>query len=40
MVCEELAKVNTVSFGPLVYLKTTMNSKGAETGEDYKVAVV
>ena len=35
--CEELAKGNTVSLGSLGYLKMTMNSKGAVTGEDYKV---
>lgn len=37
VVCEELAKGNTVSLGSLGYLKMTMNSKGAETGKDYKV---
>ena len=37
LVCEELAKGNTVSLGSLGYLKMTMNSKGAVTGEDYKV---
>lgn len=37
VVCEELAKGNTVSLGSLGYLKMTMNSKGAETGEDYKI---
>ena len=37
VVCEELAKGNTVSLGTLGYLKMTMNSKGAVTGKDYKV---
>lgn len=37
VVCEELAKGNTVSLGSLGYLKMTMNSKGAATGKDYKV---
>lgn len=37
VVCEELAKGNTVSLGSLGYLKMTINSKGAATGKDYKV---
>lgn len=38
VVCEELAKGNTVSLGSLGYLKMTMNSRGALTGEDYKIS--
>ena len=38
VVCEELAKGNTVSLGSLGYLKMTMNSKGALTGEEYKIS--
>ena len=37
VVCEELAKGNVVSLGSLGYLKITMNSKGAETGEGYTI---
>jgi len=37
VVCEELAKGNVISLGSLGYLKMTMNSKGAVTGEEYKV---
>lgn len=38
VVCEELAKGNTVSLGSLGYLKMTMNSRGALVGEDYKIS--
>ena len=38
VVCEELAKGNTVSLGSLGYLKLTMKSKGSLTGKDYKLS--
>ena len=38
VVCEELAKGNTVSLGSLGYLKLTMKSKGALTGKDYRLS--
>ena len=38
VVCEELAKGNIVSLGSLGYLKMTMNSKSAMTGEEYKIS--
>jgi len=37
VICEELAKGNVVSLGSLGYLKMTMRSKGAMTGEEYKI---
>lgn len=37
VVCEELAKGNIVSLGSLGYLKMTMNSKGALTGDRFSI---